>query len=93
MPTGAVLGTSTLNTDTITVVVLVVGTLLSIIGALSLIIFNDIRKKVNTNSKHVESLLYDWRFMQVRMTSAEDYLHQRDGYMAPRWVSERDDRY
>lgn len=75
-----------------TVFVMVVGALLSVVGTLSLVIFNDIRKQVRQNTRHVESLLHSWWMLLVRMNAAEDHLAERDGYRPPKLIGDHEQR-
>ena len=73
-----------LTGDTIAIFVLVIGALLSLVGTLSLLILNEIRRSVRDNTKHIHSLVTAYWMMLTRQTFIEDHLHERDGYKAPR---------
>ena len=78
------------GSDSLTVFIFVVGILLAVIGSLTGLIVGFIYRKLNENARHVVSLLYELRFMEIRMTSAEQHLQRRDNYEPPRLTAEHE---
>lgn len=79
-----------MGTGATNVAVLVIGVLLSVVGTLSMVIFNDIRKQVRDNTRHVESLVHSWWMLLVRVNAAEDHLVERDGYRPPKLIGDHE---
>ena len=80
------IGVVSTGSDPLTVFIFVIGILLAIIGSMTGVIVGFIYRNMRENSRHLNSLMYEMRFMQVRMTSAESHLHKRDRYEAPQFT-------
>lgn len=79
-----------MNSGSIAVWLAVVGALLSVVGTLLLLIFNDIRKQVKENTRHVSSLANSYWMGLVRMNAIEDHLTERDGYKPPKLIGDHE---
>lgn len=77
-----------MSNSVVVIFMTVITAMLSIIGTLGLMIFNDIRKQVRDNTKHIEGLLSAFWQMAVRVAGTEDHLAARDGYKPPRVIGD-----
>lgn len=77
--------------DVITVIAVIIGFLLTITAALVGVIFNELRKQVRDNTRHVEAVIATVGPLMWRLITVEDWLELHHGYHPPRdigWVEE-----
>jgi hypothetical protein len=64
--------------------------LLSCIGTLCLLILNDMRAQIRTNTRHLEGMLSSLWILTMRVNSMEDHLTEQDGYRPPRVMGDHE---
>lgn len=77
------------TSDSLTVFIFVIGTLLAVIGTLTGVIVGFIYRKINENSRQVQSLAQNYFGMMWRVRDIEKNLHEEHQYV-PLPVQERD---
>lgn len=83
--------TGSTGTDPLSVIVPVLLFLLGLIGALVAYIFNDLRRQVKTNNRHMRGLMKVLGPTMWRGIAMEEYLKKRDGYDPPKEIEWPDD--
>lgn len=81
------------GSDPYTILAVVFAAIFSLIGALTLIIFNDLRNQVKDNTRHLQGILATIGPLMWRVIMMEDWLEKHPGerYSPPRdmsWVDE-----
>ena len=77
------------GSDTLTVFIFVIGTLLAVIGSLTGVIVGFIYRRMNENSRHVQSLAQNYMAMMWRVRDIEKNLRHEHRYV-PLPLQERD---
>jgi len=77
-------------TSAVAIFLMVVTTVLSVAGALALIIFNDIRHQLRDHARHIEGMLASLWPLTMRVNSMEDYLADKEEYRPPRIIGDHE---
>ena len=77
------------GSDSLTVFIFVIGILLAVVGTLTGVIVGFIYRKINENSRHVQSLAQNYFGMMWRVRDIEKDLAKRHQYV-PMSIQERD---
>lgn len=74
----------------VTILVAAFGVLFSLIGFLALLIFNDLRRQVQTNTRHIESILHQQWGLIWRVNGLEDWADEKHDYVPPRVIGKHE---
>ena len=66
------------------IVAVILGFVLTVIGGLVAVIFNELRKQLRDNTKHVESVMSTIGPLMWRVITVEDWLEENYSYHPPR---------
>jgi hypothetical protein len=78
------------STGGLAILLIAMTSLLSIVGTLALIIFNDMRHQLRDHARHIEGMLASLWPLTMRVNGVEDFLADRDDYRPPRIIGDHE---